>query len=350
MKKYLALLISVLLVMTMFTACGDNGGGETPDGATPSTPVADSRTKVNVTAISGPTGVGLVNLMKKQSDGTSANNYTFNVVTAPDQAVAAINNGSADIAAVPTNLAATLFQKSGGKVQILAVNTECVLHILAEKKKKITNVNDLKGKTIYTSGKGANPEYILNYVLKRNGLTVGKDVKVEFVADNDVLTTMMINGTAKIAMVPEPKASVVLNKNKNVSRVLNMNAAWIQKDGKVPPASEITSYPLMGCVIARTEFIQQNQQAVRDFLAEYKASIESVKANVDEAAALCATYKILPNAEIAKAAIPHCALIYLDALDMRRYLHPYLTVLFEYNPTSIGNKIPGPDFYYYDKK
>ena len=350
MKKYLALLLSVLLLMAMFAGCGNNAGGETPDGATPSAPTADTRTKVNVTAISGPTGVGLVNLMKKQSDGTSANNYTFNVVTAPDQAVAAITNGSADIAAVPTNLAASLFQKTGGKVQILAVNTECVLHILAANSENINSIKDLKGKTIYTSGKGANPEYILDYVLKRNGLTVGKDINVEFVADNDTLATMVINGTAKVAMVPEPKASVVLAKNQNVKRVLNMNTEWIQKDGKVPLASEITSYPLMGCVIARTEFVQQNQQAIRDFLAEYKASIEGVKANVEAAATLCENYKILPNAAIAKAAIPHCALTYLDALDMRRYLHPYLNVLFEYNPNSIGGKMPGVVFYYYDKK
>ncbi len=340
MKKYVAWISAVLLLVAMLAGCGNNADGS-------SDPVG-AKTAVNVTAIAGPTGVGLVSLMDKDAQGTSANDYTFNVVTAPEQAVAAITNGSADIAAVPTNLAASLFKKTGGKVQVLAINTMGVLHILANGS-KVETVKDLKGKTIYTSGQGANPEYILKYVLERNGLTPGKDVKIEFVADNDTLATLMINGTAKIAMVPEPKASAVLAQNKDVKRVLNMSAEWQKKDGKIPPASELTSSLLMGCVIARTEFVEKNEQAVKDFMAEYKTSIETVTADIDAAATLCETYKIIPKAAIAKAAIPHCGLTYLDGLTMRRELHNYFNVLYGYNPDSIGGALPGVDFYYYAK-
>lgn len=343
MKKYVALISAVLLLVAMLAGCGN-----TPD---TSDPVSDPAKKatVNVTAIAGPTGVGLVSLMDKDAQGTSTNDYTFNVVSAPEQAVAAITNGSADIAAVPTNLAATLFKKTDGKVQVLAINTMGVLHILANGE-DIKQVTDLKGKTIYTSGQGANPEYILKYVLERNGLTPGKDVKIEFVADNDTLATLMINGTAKIAMVPEPKAAAVLMQNKNVKRVLNMTTEWYKEDGKIPQANKIESTLVMGCVIARTEFIQQNPQVVRDFLAEYKTSIETVTADVDAAATLCETYQIIPKAAIAKAAIPYCGLTYLDGLDLRRELHAYLNVLYGYDPSSIGGQIPGVDFYYYDKQ
>ena len=343
MKKYVALIVSVLLLVTMIAGCGDS----VEPSVNPDSDVA--RVDVNVTAIAGPTGVGLVNLMQKQTEGTTTNNYTFNVVTAPEQAVAAITKGTADIAAVPTNVAASLYKKTGGKVQVLAVNTTGVLHILADDA-KITQVSDLKGKTIYTTGKGANPEYILKYVLERNNLTPGKDVKIEFVADNDTLATMMINGTAKIAMIPEPKAAAVLAQNKNVKRVLNMTTEWYKKDGKVPPASELESSLLMGCVIARTEFVEQNKQAVNNFMAEYKASIEAVIADVDTAAQLCETYKVIPKAAIAKAAIPHCGLTYYDGLVMRRELHAYFNVLYGYDPSSIGGELPGVGFYYYDKE
>ncbi len=342
MKKYVALISAVLLLMTMLAGCNNVDDTSTPDGAV-------NKAMVNVTAIAGPTGVGLVSLMDKDAQGTSTNDYNFTVVSAPEQAGAAITNGSADIAAVPTNLAATLFKRTGGKVQVLAVNTLGVLHILANGE-NITQIKDLKGKTIYTSGQGANPEYILKYVLKRNGLDPDKDVKIEFVADNDTLATLMINGTAKIAMVPEPKAAAVLMQNKDVKRVLNMTTEWYKEDGKIPVASEIDSTLVMGCVIARTEFVEQNLQAVRDFLAEYKTSIETVTADVDAAATLCETYKIIPKAAIAKAAIPHCGLTYLDGLDLRRQLHAYLNVLYEYNPASVGGAIPGVDFYFYDKQ
>lgn len=341
MKKYVAFISVVLLLVAMFTGCG-----QVLDDA--SAPDATVKANVNVTAIAGPTGVGLVSLMQKQTEGTATNNYSFNVVSAPEQAVAAITNGSADIAAVPTNLASTLYKKTGGKVQVLAINTMGVLHILANGE-EISQVADLKGKTIYTSGQGANPEYILKYVLERNGLTPGKDVQIEFVADNDALATLVINGTAKVAMVPEPKAAAVLMQNKDVKRVLNMTTEWYKKDGRIPPANELESSLVMGCVIARTEFVEQNPQAIRDFLVEYKASIESATADVAATATLCETYKIIPNAKIAGAAIPYCGLIYIDGSDLRRVLNDYYNVLYGYDPASIGGAIPDANFYYYDE-
>ncbi len=331
MKKYVALLMSVLMLMGLVAGCGSEAPAEQP---APEYQAVD----VNITAIAGPTGVGLVDLMQKQADGKAANNYTFNVVNAPDQAVAAISNGSADIAAVPTNLASTLYRKTGGKVQVLALNTNGVLHILSNGV-EISSVADLKGQTIYTQGQGANPEYILRYVLEKNGVDPDKDVKIEFVADNDALAAAMLNGTAKVAMVPEPKASAIMMQNKDIQRVLNMTEEW-DKIG-----TNDTSL-LMGCVIARKEFVEQNPAAVEKFLEEYKASIDAVVADVETAATLCETYQIIPKAALAKAAIPNCGLVYLDGLKMQTRLSGYLHILFGYNPAAIGGQEPADDFYY----
>ncbi len=331
MKKYVALLMSVLMLMGLVAGCGSEAPAEQP---APEYQAVD----VNITAIAGPTGVGLVDLMQKQADGKAANNYTFNVVNAPDQAVAAISNGSADIAAVPTNLASTLYKKTGGKVQVLALNTNGVLHVLANGV-AITSVADLKGQTIYTSGQGANPEYILKYVLENNGIDPEKDVKIEFVADNDALAAVLANGTAKVAMVPEPKASAVLMQNKDIKRVLNMTEEW----NKV---SADDSTLVMGCVIARKEFVEKNPAAVEKFLEEYEASIEAVQADVDTAATLCETYKIIPKAPLAKMAIPNCGLTFKVRGVMRHQLETYLNVLFGYNPAAIGGQVPADDFYY----
>lgn len=327
MKKYVALLAAVLLVVGMLAGC---------DRAV----LIDEyeAVDVNVTAIAGPTGVGLVQLMENQDAGKAGNNYTFNVVTAPEQAVAAISNGSADIAAVPTNLASTLYKKTGGKVQVLALNTLGVLHILTNGE-EVASVADLKGKTIYTSGQGANPEYILKYVLEKNGLDPEKDVKIEFVADNDTLASVIANGTAKVAMVPEPKASAVLMQNKNVKRALNVTEEWAAVNKNGVPLT-------MGCVVARKEFVEQNPEAVRMFLNEYKASIANVLADVDKAAALCETYKIIPKAAIAKSAIPNCGLTYVEGVQMKNELSGYLEILHSYNPAAIGGAMPAEDFYY----
>lgn len=334
MKKYVALALIVLLLVSALVGCHRAA-------------VIDEyeSVDVNITAIAGPTGVGLVSLMEKQDAGKAGNNYTFSVVNAPDQAVAAIVNGTADIAAVPTNLASTLYKKTEGKVQVLALNTLGVLHILTNGE-EVSSVADLKGKTIYTSGQGANPEYILRYVLQYHGIDADKDVKLEFVADNDTLATVIANGTAKVAMVPEPKASAVLAQNKDVKRVLNMTEEWEKRDGKFLAPTELDSTLMMGCVIARTDFVENNQQAVQKFLAEYKTSIETVKANVEDAATLCETYQIIPKAALAKAAIPNCGLDYVSGSIMKEKLSGYLKVLFDYNPAAIGGALPEDDFYY----
>ena len=164
-------------------------------------------------------------------------------------------------------------------------------------------------------------------------------MKIEFVADNDALAAVVANGTAKVAMVPEPKASAVMMQNQNVKRVLNMTEEW----EKVADADTAL---LMGCVIARKDFVEQNPEAVKKFLEEYKASIDAVCADVDAAATLCETYGIIPKAPLAKQAIPNCGLVYLDGQQMKTQLSGYLHILFGYNPAAIGGAEPADDFYY----
>lgn len=325
MKRFIAILMVLLLVVGVFVGCGKEEKDER-QGA-----------EVRITAIAGPTGIGLVDLMQKSADKATVNTYTFNVVSDPTQAVAAITNGTADIAAVPTNLASTLYKKTGGKVQVLAVNTLGVLHIL-EQGESVKNVQQLKGKTIYTDvkNKGANPEYILRYLLEKNGIDPDKDVTIEFAADLD---TAVASGEAKVILAPEPKASTYLMQNKTLRRALNITEEW----NKV--SSEDCAL-MMGCVIARTDYINANPDAIELFLEDYMASINVAKTDVEKAATLCETYKIIPKAAVARQAIPNCGLVYVSGNLMKTRLSAYLQVLFDYNPAAIGGALPKDDFYY----
>ena len=336
MKKFAALLLAVMMLMSM-VACG---GQEKPQGDENK---PDVKPSINVTGIAGPTGVGLVQLMDADAKGESKCDYTFNLVSDPTEAVAAITKGAADIAAVPTNLASTLYKKTEGKVQVLAVNTLGVLYMMSNGP-EVVSVGDLKGKTIYTSGQGANPEYILKYVLEKNGLDPTKDVTIKFVDDNDALVAALVTGEAQIAMVPEPKVTACMVQMKAAEKtpakvVLNMTEEWDKVAGD-------ESALMMGCVIVRKEFLDKNAEAVKTFLQEYEASINAVKADVDAAAALCETYKVIPKAAIAKQAIPRCNLTFVKGAEMKTQLAGYLKVLFGYNPAAIGGAMPDDNFYY----
>ena len=315
---------------------------KTPTTEAPTT-TAPKKPEVRITTIAGPTGVGMAQLMAQNDAQKTANAYTFDVVDDPTKAVAAVSNGSTDIAAVPTNLAATLYKKTSGKVQILAVNTLGVLYML-DNGAGIKAVADLKGKEIYSSGQGANPEYVLRYILEKNGLNPDKDVKLHFVEDNDALTAAIVQGAAQVAMVPEPKVTVCLVQMKAAGKTvptvaLNMTEEW----NKVAGGS---STLMMGCVIARKEFVEKNGAAVQAFLKEYESSITAVKSDVAAAAGWCETYKIIPKAAIAKQAIPRCGLTFVTGAAMKQQLSGYLDVLFKANPKVVGGSMPADDFYY----
>ena len=338
MKKFIALLMAVMMLMTFAAGCSkpesNNGNDQGDQNDSAKKPV------VNVTGIAGPTGVGLAHLMESDTKGEAKCDYTFNLVTDPTEAVAAITKGTADIAAVPTNLASTLYKKTNGNVQVLAVNTLGVLYMMSNGV-EINSVADLKGKTIYSSGQGANPEYILKYVLEKNNI---QDVTIKFVDDNDLLVAALVTGEAQIAMVPEPKVTACMAQMKAANKtpakvVLNMTEEW----GKVA-GDESTL--MMGCVIARKDFMDKNPDAVKAFLEEYEASIKAANADVDATATLCETYGVIPKAAIAKQAIPRCNLTFVKGAEMKTQLSGYLKVLFGYNPAAIGGAMPDDAFYY----
>ncbi len=372
MKKTLLLLLAAALVLSL-AACGagqsgketeapgetsapggetagsetvnnETTGSETSGGETSGTP--EQAVPVNFAVLTGPTGMGAVKLMESSDKGETRNRYTVSALADNQQIQAGLINGDFDIAAVATNVAAALYNKTQGQVQVVALNTLGVLYIL-EKGDTVHSVADLKGKTVYSPGQGANPEYALKYILTRNGLTVStdqepvEDADVQIVFDDaGVIQTKMAAGEIDLAMLPVPAATAVLIQNQEVRSALDMTAEW--------DALETGGQLTMGCVVVRTEFAQENPQAMEHFLADYEASITAVKADPEGAAALCESYGIVPKAPIAKKAIADLgdSLTYVAGDSVRTTLEPYFQVLFDANPASIGGAMPDSGFYW----
>ena len=316
MKKILALALALCMALSLVT-------------------LASAEDTTSVYALMGPTGIGMVSLMEDHAD-----EYAFTLVGAPDAVVSAIASGDADIAAVPTNLAATLYNKTKGNVQLLALNTLGVLSIL-EMGDTIQSVEDLVGKTLYATGQGSTPEYVLNYILAANGLT--DSVTVEYKSEHAELATLAAAGDVDLVLLPEPHVTSVLSQNAQYRIALDVTALFEEAAAKNGEENTTMS---MGCVIVRKDFAQANPEKVAAFMEAYAQSIEFVNSDVEAASQLVEKHGIMPKAAVAAKAIPNCHIVYIDGEEMKTQIEPFFQMLFAANPASVGGALPAEDFYY----
>lgn len=298
-------------------------------------PAFGEEAPMRVYTLAGPTGIGMAGIMEGNEGA-----YEFTLCSAANDIVAAIASGSADVAACPTNLAATLCQKTSGAVQLLALNTLGVLHVVTADE-SIQSVQDLAGRTVYATGQGSVPEYALSYILEQNGLT--GSVTVEYVAEHSELATMLAAGRAQIGVLPEPHVTSALMQNDSLRAALDVTALFedaARADGK---EGMVLS---MGCVIVRRAYAQEHPEALAQFMADYAASVEMVNADVSGAAQLVQKHGILPKAAVAERAIPNCHIVFITGEAMRAQIEPLYQLLYAANPASVGGAMPDDAFYY----
>ena len=349
MKKLLSLLCVLSLSAALLAGCstaGDAGTSETPGSSSAPSDVTETADPidVNVMALKGPTAMGMVEFMNEADSGTiTDNNYHFNITAATDEVSAALAQGTTDIAAVPANLASVLYNNTEGGVQVLAINTLGVLYIV-ESGDTVHSVEDLRGKTIYASGKGNTPEAALNYVLTQNGIDPSADVTIEWKSEQaECLSALMAEENA-IAMLPQPFVTTAQAQSESLRVALDLTEEWdaLQADSETPstPSTLVT-----GVVVARTTFVEEHPEVVSAFLDHYQESVDYVNSNVEEAAQLVGQYEIV-TAEVAQKALPECNIVFIEGAEMKEKLSGYLSVLFEQNPQSVGGALPDDAFYF----
>lgn len=296
---------------------------------------AGKRESMRILVLSGSTGLGMVKLMEDAETGKTANTYSFEVFDAPETLLPDVMSGNFTVAALPTNVAARLYQKTGGKVQMLAVNTLGVLYLLQCGTADVKAMSDLKGKMVYATGQGATPQYALEYVLRKNGLVPGTDVEIEYFATADEVVAHASDGA--LLLLPEPKVTALTGQREDLSMVLDWTEEW----------NKVCQTPLVqGCVVVNPDFAAAHPQAVQTFLDEYEASVEYVKTHPKEASAAVAQYGIIPKAPLAEKAIPRSNLTFLTGTEMKAALEGFYGVLFDADPASVGGQLPDGGFYY----
>ena len=356
MKRSLALALAAALSLSLLAGCGPKnppaGSGSSTSGsgqpgssssqpdASPDQPVVEvDAPVVKFMALSGPTGVGASWLMEYYSAENAFPDMPFvldSAIATDNQEVSnALVNGDADVAAIATNVAANLYAKSGGAIQVLAVNTLGVLYIL-EKGETVAQLSDLAGQTLYapSNTKGANPEHILNHLLEGNGVDPAS-VDIQWLTPQEI-TVKMTSSDAGICMLPVPAATALMVQDSGVREAISLSDAWKDLEGTELP---------MGCLVARTEFIEKSDPAlIEAFLDLYGDSISFVSGEGNRS--LAVELGILPNEKVAEKAIPQCSLTFVTGPEMKDMLEDYYEILFQVEPKSIGGGLPFDSFYY----
>ncbi len=326
-----------------FALAGCAGGAAS--GEKDSSPAADASeptpVSVRAAALKGPTAMGLVRFMSEADAGNlKDNDYSFSIVASADEVSPLIAKSETDIAAVPANLASVLYNKTEGAVRVIAINTLGVLYI-CELGDTVSTVSDLRGRTIYSAGKGATPQYALEYVLTQAGLDPAADVTIEWKSEHAECVAALAEDAAGIAMLPQPFVTTAQMKNDKIRVALDLNREWESACEAAGQKARL----ITGVAVVRSEFADAHPEAVNAFLDHYSESVEYVNANVEDAAKLVGSYGIVPEAVAAKA-LPACNITFVSGADMRDRLSGYLEILFGQNPQAVGGALPGDDFYY----
>lgn len=297
------------------------------------TPETSSASALRVAGLKGPTTMGLCNLI---SDSEGTGEYDFTMYGAADEIVPLLVKGDIDAAAVPANLAATLYQRTEGAVQVACINTLGVLYIL-EQGDTVQSVADLKGQTILTTGKGTTPEYVLRYVLEQNGLNPDTDVTIEYFNEATEALSQLQAGRGTIAMLPQPFVTSALSQVEGLRVALDMNTEWEAVAG---------SKLVTGVLVVRKDAIERDPAAFETFMEGYAASVETANTDLEGTAALCEEYGIVAKAALAQKALPECNIVFETGSEMKTDLTNYFQVLYDADPSSVGGQMPDDAFYY----
>jgi len=347
MKKILSLLLAFSLALSL-AACGGSASSAASSAAVSeaasSAAASEKETAaplsvtepLRIAGLKGPTTMGLVNLLSMEQAGTAAMDYDLQLYGAADEIVPLLIKGELDMAAIPANLAATLYQKTSGGIQAVAVNTLGVLYVV-EQGDTVHSMADLKGRTILSTGKGTTPEYVLRYLLTANGLDPDKDVDIQYYSEATEVTAQMATTQDAIAVLPQPYVTAAGLKDDTLRVALDLTAEW----DKVADTQLIT-----GVTVVRKAYAEEHPDVVAAFLADYAQSVNAANTDLDGTAALCEEQGVVAKAAIAKKALPNCNIVCLTGEELKADVSGYLQVLYDADPAAVGGTLPGEDFYW----
>ena len=332
-RKFQIIIFGLAMICILLAGCGRKEKGEVQNlTKEEQADETSDRAKVRVGALKGPTSMGLLFMMEDSEQ------YEFQMAATVDELLPLMVQGEFDIALMPANMASVLYNKTNGGICVIDINTLGVLYMVSGDV-SIQDITDLSGKTIYLTGKGTTPDYVLQYLLSVNGMNADA-CSLEYKSEATEVAAVLAENPDAVGLLPQPFVTAACAQNEALSVVLSMNEEWSKSQG------EGGSRLVTGVSVVRKEFLKENESAVRAFLDGHAESTKAINEDLETGAALCVKAGIVAKEAVAKKAIPACNITCITREEMKQALSGYLQVLFEQSPQSVGGALPGEEFYY----
>ncbi|MBI9053742.1 MAG: ABC transporter substrate-binding protein [Bacteroidales bacterium] len=316
MKRYLLLLI---FISTIFSACNSKKEDQ----------------QIKIATLKGPSAMGMVKMIENLNENKNSD-IEITIYNEPIRVRKLMLKGEVDFAILPTTMGAILYNK-GVPYQLAAIPVWGTLYLFGNDT-SITTWDDLKGKKINLMAKGMTPDVLFKQLLIKNNIDPEKDVTLDYTFPTHIdLANAVAAGQAELGVISEPLVSLVMQKNKKVAPIFDLNTEWQKVYEKIPIAQT--------ALLVNKDFAANNKEQLQFILNEYKNSTDWVNNNIEDAAKLIVKYKILPNAEVAESSIPRSNLNFIEANTLKKQISDYFQIFYEMNPDIIGGKIPDKNFY-----
>lgn len=291
--------------------------------------------KITIATLKGPSAMGMIQMIDSLNQLENSE-IEITVYNEPIQVRKLMLEEKVDFAILPTTMGAILYNK-GIPYQLAAIPVWGTLYLFGQDT-TIKSWDDLKGKRINLMAKGMTPDVLFRQLLIKNGIDPDKDVVLDysFPTHIDLANAVAANQVA-LGVISEPLVSMVMEKNKKVFPILDLNKEWSKVYQNVAIAQT--------ALLVNSGFAKNNPQEVKNILTYYQKSSDWVNKNPKDAAKLIVQYNILPTKNVAYNAIPRSNLDFTEAYLVKNQIHEYLKVFFEMNPDIVGGKLPDDDFY-----
>jgi NitT/TauT family transport system substrate-binding protein len=286
----------------------------------------------------------LIHMLESSALVDIADSVEFHTWKDPDQLRVLALGGKADFVAMPTNVAANLYNRGVG-LKLLNVSVWGSLWLVSRDKNAKT-LADFRGREIAMPFRADMPDIVFGLLAEKQGLDVKKDFQLRYVASPLDAMQLLVSRRVDHALLSEPAVSMALRKTHSfpvslvapdLYRSANLQQEWgrlFQREARIPQAG----------IAAIGQAVHDEKLQAR-VMAAYEQSLLWCQKNPLKCGEMVARRieQLSPEAVADSLAVSQTR--HVTATVAKPELEFFFAQLHAKNPALVGGKLPADGFY-----